>query len=69
MLRLRLAVTFGLGLAACVGLSGAIIVLAVEQTELISTLSASNAVPLLLTGVIGLAGFFLLGRRPGGFEK
>jgi len=69
MQSIRLVATFGFGLAACVGLSGAIVVVAVDQTDLISTLSASNAVPLLLAGMVALAGFLLFGRHPGGFEK
>lgn len=66
MNRLRLIATFGLGLVACIGLSGAVVVVTVDQTALVSTLSTFSAVPFLVTGLCGLAGFFLLGNRSRG---
>ena len=64
MLGMRSLATYGFGLIACVGLSGAAVVVAVDQTALVTTLSSTSAIPLFLAGLIGCVGVLTIGERP-----
>ena len=63
MLGMRALAIYGFGLIACVGLSGAAIVVIADQAVLDATLSSGRALPLFLAGLIGVAGVMTIGGR------